>query len=198
MKNILFSLFEGKQKEEDTKSEYYYSHRPLILFIARAEACVGVFSFFLCLFVIWTKGTVFCTGSNIVCMRYVCVCVRERQRECERKSNCYCLQVWATTPLNRSSHHVWSATSHFSRGGKKQVLGFFAVKRTSLVRSHTMFRAVNHFKCQMHLHLSQTWVQRWVGASQDCLYIVCTAPACAFPAKSVKWSSMGSQWRITS
>lgn len=52
MNNILFSHFEGNREEKDTKSEYYYSHKPLILFIARAESCVGVFFLSLCLFVI--------------------------------------------------------------------------------------------------------------------------------------------------
>lgn len=110
----------------------------LSLCLLRELSCVWeVFSLTLCLFVIWTKGTAFCTGSNIVCMRCVCVResewvrVRERQWECEGKSECDCPQVYATTLLNSSSHHVRSATSHFSRGGGKPVFQYF--NRGSLV-----------------------------------------------------------------
>ena len=97
-----FTLYRKTDKENDIKSQCY-KHKSHDLCITKAELWVRVFVP-PCLFVIWTKGSAFCI---IVCMRY----------ECE--SECYRLQVRATTLLNPSSHHVSSTTSHFSRPSGK-------------------------------------------------------------------------------
>lgn len=117
-KSILFSHVEGNQKENDTKKCLLLLAHLFCLLQEPSRVWEYIFFSSLFLFVIWTKGAAFCTGSNIVCMRY----------ECERKGKCYRLQVCATTLLNRSSHHVRSTTSHFSRSGGKWVLDFFCFR----------------------------------------------------------------------
>lgn len=77
---ILFGCLNLVKKITEKASIPYIT---LSVFIVRVDLCVGVVSFFSLPLRNFTKVTAFCFGRNIVSIKYVCVCVKERQSEKE-------------------------------------------------------------------------------------------------------------------